>query len=868
MTIWTKLVWALQRRRKEAELREEIAFHIDAEAEEAKADGLSDEHARRAARRGLGNAALIEEDVRAVWGWRWVERLNQDLRYAFRIVRRRPGFTAAAIVSLMLGIGANTAVFSLLHALLLETLPVDRPRELVKLIETRRESATPYESFTYATFEAIRGGSRSLSGAAAASSPLGREIVERGEKVAAATQLVSDNYFALLGVSAVRGRTFSSTDGEPTAVISDAFWRRHYGADPGAIGSRFTAYKHEITVVGIAPPGFRGLELERAADVWIPFDQVIPAGSEDRQRGRWARVIGRLAPTASIAQAGAEGTALVGRAVMFRSGATGYSTLRTQLLRPLVLVELVVALVLLITCVNLANLTLSGNLARERELAVRRALGASRRRLVAQLLTESLLLAAVGGALALLVAYWISAALLSFLPPVYAPALAAIRFELDARTLGFAVLISCITCLSFGLLPALRSVRSSPSGSLGVKGSSGERARSWASRGLIVGEVVMCTVLLMLAGVFVRSVQNLRGQDGGYRETQLLVADVGFPFEYSEDRRDGLIEAMRARVADLPDVDAVAFSHIGQLSGGAFEYRIGMPGVPFRREDAPLAIEQRVSPGFFAAMGTRLIEGRDFSAADTASSKPVTIVNELFAARFFPGRSAIGQSFFQDGGSRSGEPMEIIGIVQNSKWVNLRLEADAMYYRPYGQQGGTPVVRFAVRGGSSPEALAASIASIAQDLDRKVSLSNVVPFREIVNRSLLVERLVANVSTAFGVLALLIAGVGLYGVLAYSVTRRRREIGVRMAVGASRGAVEWMFLRESCLLLAAGVALGVPPAILIIRAVSSMLYGLTPYDPGAIALVIVVLTAVTLAAAYPPARRAASIDPILALREE
>jgi predicted permease len=800
-----------------------------------------------------------------------LERFGRDLRYAFRMVQRRPAFTTAAILSLTLGIGANTAVFSILDALLLQPLPVSRPQELVKLVEPRRESSTPYEAFTYNTFDALRRGTRVFSGATAATTTASREIDERGEKIPAAAQLVSADYFDVLGVRAAVGRAFDERSAdparEPVAVISDAFWRRHYGADPNALGARFTAYKREVTVVGIAPAAFRGLELERAIDIWIPFEQIVPANSEERARGRWMRVVGRLSPDASIAQAEGEGSALVGRAIVFRAGGTGFSTLRTQLVRPLALVELVVVLVLLITCVNLANLTLSGNLARARELAIRRALGASRPRLIGQLLTESLVLAAVGGALALPVAYWISAALLAFVPPASAPALASMQFRLDAGTLGFTALVACVTCLLFGFLPALRSARS-PGHALAVKGASGERTRPWLSRSLVIGEVMMCTLLLMLASVFVRSVLNLRGQDSGYLEDRLLIADVGFPSNYAEDRRDDLIEALRMRVADVSGVESVAYSHMGQLSGGAFEYRIGMPGVPFRREDAPLAIEQRVSPGFLRAMGTRLVEGRDFTRADTATSKPVAIVNELFAARFFPGRSPIGQSFFQDGGSRSREPIEIVGVAQNSKWVDLRQDPAAMYYRPYAQQGGTPVVRFAIRAAIQPEALAVSVAGIAQSIDRKIALANVVPFREIVNRSLVVERLIAHVSTAFGVLALLIAAVGFHGVLAYSVTRRRREIGVRIAIGASPRSVESMFLRESFLLLAAGLALGVPLAILIVRSVSSMLYGLTPYDPAAIAIAVAVLAVATAAAAYPPARRAASVDPILALREE
>jgi len=373
---------------------------------------------------------------------------------------------------------------------------------------------------------------------------------------------------------------------------------------------------------------------------------------------------------------------------------------------------------------------------------------------------------------------------------------------------------------------------------------------------------------LTIAGVFLRSLQNLRGQEAGYREEQLLVADVEPPRDYPEDRRDQLIEELRTRAAALPGVEIAAFSHVGQLSGGAFEYRIGFPGRPSSEGGETLAIEQRISPGFLKAMGTQFIAGGDVVPSDDARSTLVAIVNESFARQFLSGRNPIGARFSRDSGSRSGELMEVVGVVNDSKWVNLRADAPAMYYRPYAQMGGSPVVRFAIRTSGDPGALARGLIQAAHAIDRRIVLRNVVPFREIVNRTLVIERLVAQVSAAFSLLALLVAAVGLYGVLEYSVVRRRREIGVRLAVGAPPRAVEWMILRESLTLLACGVAIGVPAAMVVTRLVSSMLFGLSPQDPGSVAAALTVLTIATLAAAYVPARRAASIDPILTLREQ
>jgi predicted permease len=470
--------------------------------------------------------------------------------------------------------------------------------------------------------------------------------------------------------------------------------------------------------------------------------------------------------------------------------------------------------------------------------------------------------------LALGVAYWISTALLSFLPPDQAPALANLRFGFDPRVLGFAALLSCMTCLLFGLVPALRATHAGGAPDFRTGAGTGQRTRSWLSRGLLVSQVVMCTLLLTIAGLFLRTLQNLRGQETGYVEDRLLVADVEPPRDYPENRRDQLIEDLRTRAAALPDVEIAAFSHVGQLSGGSFDSRIGFPGRPTLDRDAAVVDEQRISPGFLRAMGTSFSAGRDFAPSDDARSLPVAIVNESFVRRFLPGSDPVGQRFFQEGGSRSRELMEIVGVVKDSKWVNLRDDSPAMYYRPYSQQGGTPVVRLAIRSSGDFEPLAGALLQAAQAIDRRIVLKNVVPFRDIVNRTLVIERLVAQVSAAFGGLALLIAAVGLYGVLAYNVVRRRREIGVRIAVGAPPGAVEWMVLRESLTLLACGVVLGVPVAILATRLVSSMLFGLSPHDPGSIAAALTALTVATVAAAYLPARRAARIDPIVALREE
>jgi predicted permease len=383
-----------------------------------------------------------------------------------------------------------------------------------------------------------------------------------------------------------------------------------------------------------------------------------------------------------------------------------------------------------------------------------------------------------------------------------------------------------------------------------------------------MSQIVMCTALLVTAAVFLRSLQNLRGQDAGYREDHLLVADIQPPRDLSEEQRDQLIEQLHARLATMPDVETAAFSHVGQLSGGAIRFRISFPGESLADDEKPLMIEQRVSPGFLGAMGTRFVMGRDFIASDDERGQLVAIVNESFARRFLPGRNPIGARFSRDSGTHAGALMEVIGVVEDSKWSNLRDDSPEMYYRPYLQMGGSPVVRFAIRTNGDPRVLATPLLQAAQTIDRRIAVSNVVPFSDIVDRTLVIERLVAQVSAAFGALALTIAAIGLYGILAYSVVRRRREIGVRIAIGAPPGSVEWMMMRESLLVLACGAALGLPVALIATKLMSSILFGLSPNDPASIGIALTVLTSATILAAYIPARRAAATDPILALRAE
>jgi predicted permease len=847
------------RRKRERDLDAELAFHVDEETAEQEADGVAVSEARARARRSLGNVTLARENTRDVWTWVSLERAIQDLRYALRVLRRRPAFTIAALLSLSLGMGASTAVFSLVDALFLERLPIPRPHELVQIVRGAGSS-------TYDEYKTLRESARQFSGVfgIAFVPATGAEIRDTDGRREVFLQVVTDNYFDVLGVSAMRGRVFhprsAGQPGERSVVISERYWRQRYGGDPAAIGARYRQFNgpEEFTIIGILPPGFGGTHLDVAGDIWVALEDL---GWDEADR--IVRLQGRLAPGATIMSAQAEVRTLLTRPTTVRAGATGVSTLRAQLGQPLSLLGGLVALVFLVTCANLANLSLVGAAARERELALRRAIGASRGRVIRQLVTENLVLATMGGAGGLFVASAVSGALLRFLPPDQGRALVTLRFEPSARVLGFTLALCFLTSLLCGLIPALRATATPAAPALKHGGGSGHASRGWTSRCLVVSQVAMCALLLVIAGAFVRTLYNLRAQETGYVESGLLVADVMPTRQLGEDGSDRIKQAMLDRARGLPGVTMASFGHVGQMSGSTFNgpVRVGAGA-------EQNANEQRVTPGFLEAMGTRIIAGRDIAAADHARAPAVALVNAAFLRQFGISGNPIGQVFVKRGGSRGLEPITIVGVVEDAKWVTLREAPRAIYYRAYAQLSGSPQVRFAMRATGDLDALAAAFVQSARALDPGITLKNVVPFRDIVDRTLVTERLISQVAAALAAFALLVGAIGLYGVLAYGVARRRREIGVRMAIGAPRGAVAWMILRESLALLGIGLAAGVPAGMFVARLAESLLFGLSPWDPLVLIAASLVLAATTVGAAYFPARRAATINPVIALRDE
>jgi predicted permease len=830
-------------------LDDELRFHIEQRTDEFAAQGMSPAEARRQAELLFGNRTALRESTRDRNVLAWLESTLQDLRYAVRGMRRRPGFAAAAILSLALGIGANTALFSLLDALLLKTAPIADPRALVRVIDGDIESVPGL------WFDTLRTGAHSFSGVTAVQRVFGElDITEHGETRSAFLQSASSGYFDVLGVTAWQGRVFHQDDARSpngaVAVISESYWRAHYGASPSALGAHFQFLTKDYTVVGIAPPGFRGMLLDFPADIWVPLEQ---AGSVDPaywNRGRALVVLGRLRRGVTRTQATAEIGSLLRRKLTLVPGGTGYSALRVKFWQPLTVVECVAGLVLLIACANLANLILAGAAARQSEIAIRQSIGAGRMRLVRQWLTESLLISLLGAAFGLLVAAWMSRGLLAFLPPSAAPALGNLQFRLDLRVLAFSAGLTVLTCILFGLAPALRATRVAPNRGLRVA------SNLWTNRALVVCQVALCTLLLIGAGLFLRTLANLRHASAGLGSDHLVVATTR-PIRGASGREMAHAEEeLRARAATIPGVRIAASSDIGVLSGFGVEFRVG--------EQDKSAARLLVSPGFFAAMGIQLLAGRDLVAADDASNVRVAVVNEKFVRDMLPPGNPIGRRFLSTDETPPVD-VEVVGVVQDTRVIDLREKSLPTYYAPYRDRSrGTVTLALRVAGNAAP--VMSALERMAREIDPRWGLKDVAPFTEIEDRSLVVERLVAQTSAAFGVLAVLVASIGLYGVLALGVARRTKEIGLRIALGASRTGVHWMVMREALALLAMGIAIGVPCALAAARYIATMLYGLTPADPSNLAVTLLVMTVVAAAAGLIPAVRAARVDPMVALR--
>jgi putative ABC transport system permease protein len=832
-----------------------------------------------------------------------LESILQDVRYSIRQLRQSPGFTLVAVLSLALGIGANTAIFQLVNAIRLTLLPVQNPQELV-LIDFEKGSAragwwsSRSASLTYAQWEQIRAQQQAFTGVLAWSATR-FNLVNGGEPRYAEGLYVSGDFFRNLGVNAILGRTLTAQDDTSTcsagAVLSHAFWQREFAGDPNVLGRTVSLDGNSIPVIGVTPASFFGVEVGSRYDVAIPLcaDRLLA----DDKKGRipnpsawWLSIIGRLKPGWTTKSATAHLHAisprimqatlppgyksdLAKRFLANKIGATemgtGVSNLREQYERPLWLLMATTSLVLLIACANLANLLLARASVREAEIAVRLAIGASRWRLVRQLLAESLLLALAGAGLGVALAQALSRALIAFISTRGNPLF--VGLALDWRMLGFTAAVAVLTCLLFGLLPALRATYVSPVVAMrtGSRSVTAGRERFSLRRALVVTQVALSLVLLVGALLFVRSLHNLLTTDAGFQSQGLLTVDVNFSkAPYPKERRLGIYRELSDRLSALPGVISTAQVGFTPVSGSGWDNAIGPDGT-VAAASGKESFFNRAGPGYFRTMGTRVLAGREFNDRDTLSSPKVAIVNQEFARKFFGGANPVGHTFHLEKEAGKPEPLfQIVGLVQNTKYYELKEDFRPIGFFPIIQdEDPGPGATFVLRVSGSPSGLmAAAKSSIAA-----MSPSIGIEFRSFsaqLQDSLLRERLMATLSGGFGLLAGLLATLGLYGVIAYMVARRRNEIGVRMALGADRTGVIYLVLREAILLLAIGLTAGIIIALWAGHAAATLLYQVQPTDPISLFAAAILLSAITLIASYAPARRAAALNPMTALRDQ
>ena len=895
---------SIGRSRVERDLSDELDFHLKARTDHWIGQGLPPNEAARRARLEFGSVERYKEASRHARGLRWFDELRADLRYGLRTLGAAKGFTFVAVAMLAMTIGANTAVFSVLEAVLFRMLPVNEPQELRELawVETRFKgwsisydgSMRPYPggrriaySFSYPMYVSLRDRTSSFSDLFLFSDQ-SLTVGMAGRDERATTLVVSGNFAGALGVGASLGRPLSPEDDRPgappVAVLTNVGWQRLFGSDPGAVGQTITINGVPAVIVGVTPPGFYGLEPGWPVDMLapvVPLMPVIERGREVLNNPKyWAfRVMGRVPPNVVDARVQTETEALMHQAlpaellapdpeqrprVVINPGGQGLDSLRRSYSEPLYLLLAIMAGVLLIACANIASLLLTRNAARGRELAVRLALGAGRGRIVRQLLTESVLLASIGGAIGLGLALAVRSQLLPLLnqddPPIVLP------LGFGPALWLFAGGLSLVVALLFGALPAWRAtrVRSTSSLTRTVAGASAESSRLFAGKTLIAVQVALSLVLVVGAGLFLRTLVNLRSQSFGFQPDHLLTFRVDPTANgYEGTRLLDYYERALERLGAIPGVSAVSFTRSGLLTGGATRDGITVSSAPAGQNEVGVHIHF-VPARHPETMGIPILAGRDLAASDRETSPRVAMVNQTLARQLPGGGAAVGQRIRLAG---EKEDLEIVGVIGDARFASLRDPAPRTLYLPYRQHRQHRMT-FALRVAGDPASVAAPVRQAMAEIDPKIPLFDLRSQEEQIDLMVRPERLFAYVAAGFALLALWLACLGIYGTLAYSVARRTAEIGLRMALGAGRREVIFTVLRESLVPVVVGVALGLGTAIATTEVIESMLFGLTPTDSGTLAAATVALVVSALLAAWIPSFRASRVDPMKALRAE
>jgi macrolide transport system ATP-binding/permease protein len=907
-----------RRKQREIDLRDEIAHDLALDAEERMCAGAAPTEAQQASRRDFGSVLLVEEEVREMWGWTSLDRLRQDVRYGWRTLCKNPLFTSMAVATLALGIGANTAIYSVIDAIMIRALPVRSPGELVILnwraprepLVMDSHTGTEYHEpgggrtspdFPWPAYELIRDRNTVFTSLFAYQDTGELNVSVRGQAELGRVELVSGNFFSGLGIVPAAGRLIEDSDnpagGSQVAVLSYNYWRGRFAADPAAVGQSIRINNLPFTVVGVAPPEFSGVKPGSAPILYVPIRNrpslARNYGNEHdtmfiSSRFYWVNIMGRLRPGITRTRAQAELAAKFHQFALasatgeneraslpelwLEEGASGVDSLRRQYSKPLFVLMTMVAFILAIACANIASLLLARATARRREIAVRLSLGASRLRVLRQLLTESVMLALTGGILGLGVA----AAGIRFLLWLLAGARDdfSLHAQLDWRILAFTLAVAFATGIAFGLAPAVAGTRVDITPAL--KEARASSPRKWGrhagvTRILVVAQIALSLVLVLGAAFFVRTLANLHSVAIGFNPERLLTfrLDAG-QAGYKGTELTAFYARMDERFHGLPGVRAATLSDLLLVSGSNHSTDFTLPGVPKQKSPGgPETSYVSVGPAFFETMQIPILLGRAIGTGDVSGAPVAAVINEVFAAKYFANQNPIGRHFTL-GNSQAGE-LTIVGVAKNARYSSLKGAIPPVAYIPYLQDivNRPPIgMIFELRTAGDPLALAETVRKIVHDATPRVPMTNVMTHSQSIDTTISQERTFANLCTAFAVLALVIACVGLYGTMAYAVSRRTSEIGIRMALGAERRQIVWMVLHEVLALAAAGIVLGLAGAWSAMSAIASFLFGVKPADPLTITLATAILAVAIALAGYAPAARAARVDPLAALRHE